>query len=58
MAKKDRVSVRDALRIGKGTERHHPGSFPIGPRKKPKALKDLVDSGDRLAKLQEALYAE
>lgn len=62
MAKKDRASVRDALRIGKGsaddTARHDPGSFPIGPRKKPKAQEELLDSGGKLAKLQEALYAE
>ncbi|RSN35167.1 phosphate--nucleotide phosphotransferase [Amycolatopsis sp. WAC 04169] len=58
MAKKDTVSVRDTLRIGKGVERHHPGSFPIGPTKKPKGLKDLADAGGRLAELQEALYAE
>ncbi|MFI9451428.1 PPK2 family polyphosphate kinase [Amycolatopsis sp. NPDC052450] len=58
MAKKDTVSVRDTLRIGKGTERHDPGSFPIGPHKKPKGLKDLADAGGKLANLQEALYAE
>ncbi|WP_414937600.1 PPK2 family polyphosphate kinase [Amycolatopsis sp. cmx-11-51] len=58
MAKKDHVSVRDALRIGKKTERHDPGSFPVGPHKKAKALGDLTASGDKLAKLQEALYAE
>ncbi len=59
MAKKDRVpSVREALRAGKGIEPHTPGSFPVGPAKKPKALKDLVDSGGKLAKLQEALFAE
>jgi PPK2 family polyphosphate:nucleotide phosphotransferase len=58
MAKKDRASVRDVLRVGKGGERHDPGAFPVGPHKKPKALKDLADSGGKLAKLQEALYAE
>jgi PPK2 family polyphosphate:nucleotide phosphotransferase len=59
MAKKDRPSsVRDTLRVGRDTEPCPAGAFPVGPHKKPKALKDLADSGGKLAKLQEALYAE
>ncbi|MEV7041843.1 PPK2 family polyphosphate kinase [Amycolatopsis sp. NPDC051061] len=57
MAKKDDGSrVRDALRVG--AELPDPGSAPVGPGKKPKALAKLGSAGERLSKLQEALYAE
>ncbi|RSD08623.1 PPK2 family polyphosphate kinase [Amycolatopsis eburnea] len=57
MAKKDTGSrVRDALRID--GELPDPGSTPVGPGKKPKALAKLGDAGERLSGLQEALYAE
>jgi PPK2 family polyphosphate:nucleotide phosphotransferase len=57
MAKKDDGSrVRDALRVT--GELPDPGSTPIGPGKKPKALAKLESEGERLSTLQEALYAE
>lgn len=57
MAKKDAGSrVRDALRVG--AELPDPGSAPVGPAKKPKALAKLDDAATRLSALQEALYAE
>lgn len=57
MAKKDAGSrVRDALRVR--AELPDPGSTPVGPGKKPKALEKLGSAGERLSKLQEALYAE
>ncbi|WP_103340417.1 PPK2 family polyphosphate kinase [Amycolatopsis sp. CA-126428] len=57
MAKKDDGSrVRDALRVG--DELPGPGSTPVGPGKKAKALAGLESAGERLSALQEALYAE
>ena len=57
MAKKDTGSrVRDALRVG--AELPAPGSTPVGPGKKPKAVAKLDDAAARLSALQEALYAE
>ncbi|WIX97776.1 polyphosphate kinase 2 family protein [Amycolatopsis mongoliensis] len=57
MAKKDKGSpVRDALRVG--AELPDPGSTPVGPGKKPKAVAKLDDAAARLSSLQEALYAE
>jgi len=57
MAKKDDGSrVRDALRVT--GELPDPGSAPVGPGKKPKALARLESAGERLSTLQEALYAE
>ncbi|WP_103350537.1 PPK2 family polyphosphate kinase [Amycolatopsis sp. CA-128772] len=57
MAKKDDGSrVRDALRV-RG-ELPDPGSAPVGPGKKAKALAGLDSAGARLSTLQEALYAE
>ncbi|MEQ0557662.1 PPK2 family polyphosphate kinase [Amycolatopsis sp. NEAU-NG30] len=57
MAKKDAGSrVRDALRID--GELPDPGSIPVGPGKKAKALAKLGDAADRLSALQEALFAE
>ncbi|MFJ7216777.1 PPK2 family polyphosphate kinase [Amycolatopsis sp. NPDC098790] len=57
MAKKDTGSrVRDALRVG--AELPDPGSTPVGPGKKPKALAKLEGAGERLSTLQESLYAE
>ncbi|GAB3142200.1 polyphosphate--nucleotide phosphotransferase [Amycolatopsis stemonae] len=58
MAKKETTGsrVRTALRVG--AELPDPGSAPIGPGKKPKALAKLDDAGARLSRLQEALYAE
>ncbi len=57
MAKKDDGSrVRNALRVG--AELPDPGSAPVGPGKKPKALAKLDSAGERLSALQEALYAE
>jgi PPK2 family polyphosphate:nucleotide phosphotransferase len=57
MVKKDTGSrVRDALRVG--AELPDPGSTPVGPGKKPKALAKLGSAGERLSTLQEALYAE
>jgi PPK2 family polyphosphate:nucleotide phosphotransferase len=57
MEKKDDGSrVRDALRVT--AELPDPGSAPVGPGKKPKALAKLGSAGERLSKLQEALYAE
>ncbi|WP_370961327.1 PPK2 family polyphosphate kinase [Amycolatopsis sp. cg9] len=57
MAKNDAGSrVRDALRID--GELPDPGSTPVGPGKKPKALAKLDGAGERLSGLQESLYAE
>ncbi|WP_410610560.1 PPK2 family polyphosphate kinase [Amycolatopsis sp. lyj-109] len=57
MAKKhDGSRVRDALRVG--GELPDPGSTPVGPGKKAKALEQLGSAGERLSALQEALYAE
>ncbi|MEU0792794.1 PPK2 family polyphosphate kinase [Amycolatopsis sp. NPDC005961] len=57
MAKKDEGSrVRDALRVG--AELPDPGSTPVGPGKKAKALAKFEGAGERLSGLQEALYAE
>jgi PPK2 family polyphosphate:nucleotide phosphotransferase len=57
MAKKDAGSrVRDALRVGAALP--DPGSAPVGPGKKTKALAKLGSAGERLSALQEALYAE
>ncbi|MGK3203718.1 PPK2 family polyphosphate kinase [Amycolatopsis sp. MEPSY49] len=56
MAKNDGSRVRDALRVG--AELPDPGSTPVGPGKKPKALAKLEGAGERLSALQEALYAE
>ncbi|MET9000841.1 PPK2 family polyphosphate kinase [Amycolatopsis sp. NPDC004169] len=57
MAKKDAGSrVRDALRAG--AQLPDPGSAPVGPGKKPKALAKLEGAGERLSALQESLYAE
>lgn len=57
MAKKDDGSrVRDALRVG--DELPDPGSAPVGPGKKAKALAGLESAGERLSALQEALFAE
>ncbi|MEV5713669.1 PPK2 family polyphosphate kinase [Amycolatopsis mediterranei] len=57
MAKNDDGSrVRDALRVG--GELPDPGSAPVGPGKKAKALAGLESAGERLSALQEALFAE
>ncbi|MEV4057572.1 PPK2 family polyphosphate kinase [Amycolatopsis sp. NPDC049688] len=57
MAKKhDGSRVRDALRVG--GELPDPGSAPVGPGKKAKALAGLDSAGERLSALQEALFAE
>ncbi|MEV6448210.1 PPK2 family polyphosphate kinase [Amycolatopsis sp. NPDC051716] len=57
MAKKDDGSrVRNALRVG--DELPDPGSAPVGPGKKAKALAGLESAGERLSALQEALFAE
>jgi PPK2 family polyphosphate:nucleotide phosphotransferase len=63
MAKKSQAkdSVRDALRVpagGKPGIPLKPDAIPIGPDSKAKAAKDLAATGERLAELQEALYAE
>jgi PPK2 family polyphosphate:nucleotide phosphotransferase len=52
-------SVRDALRA-RGAEAIGvaPDSVPIGPKSKAKAASHLTATGQRLAALQEALYAE
>jgi PPK2 family polyphosphate:nucleotide phosphotransferase len=51
--------VRDALRVCKGKKAlGEPGAFPVGPQSKSNAAKQLVGTGERLDKLQEALYAE
>jgi PPK2 family polyphosphate:nucleotide phosphotransferase len=58
--------VRDALRVRQGVEPTakpakvfgvKPGDFPVGPSSKSNAAKQLVSTGERLDKLQEALYA-
>ncbi|WP_329049426.1 polyphosphate kinase 2 family protein [Amycolatopsis sp. NBC_01488] len=54
--KDDRSRVRDVLRVG--AELPDPGSTPVGPGKKPKAVAKLDDAAARLSALQEALYAE
>ncbi|ADJ44481.1 hypothetical protein AMES_2658 [Amycolatopsis mediterranei S699] len=57
MAKNDDGSrVRNALRVG--DELPDPGSAPVGPGKKAKALDGLESAGERLSALQEALFAE
>ncbi|WP_033291633.1 PPK2 family polyphosphate kinase [Amycolatopsis jejuensis] len=57
MAKKANGNrVRDAFRAN--GELPHPASSPVGPEKKDKGGKKLVSAGERLAGLQEALYAE
>jgi len=56
MAKKEKLGVRDALRVT-GTL-PDPGSSPVGPGKKAKAQAELDSAGGRLSALQEALYAE
>src|SRR2546421_2584625 len=63
MAKKSQAkrSVRDALKVPGGRRSGiplEPGSIPIGPDSKAAAAKDLAATGERLAELQEALYAE
>jgi len=63
MAKKSQAkgSVRDALRVPAGAKPGiplEPDSIPIGPDSKAAAAKDLAATGERLAELQEALYAE
>jgi PPK2 family polyphosphate:nucleotide phosphotransferase len=57
--------VRDRLRLRQGLEPDagpaevfgDPGDFPVGPHSKSNAAKQLVRTGERLDKLQEALYA-
>ncbi|WP_020658063.1 PPK2 family polyphosphate kinase [Amycolatopsis benzoatilytica] len=58
MAKKQQNGnqVRDALRVN--GELPDPASSPVGPEKKEKGGKKLATAGERLASLQEALYAE
>jgi PPK2 family polyphosphate:nucleotide phosphotransferase len=61
---KDRV--RDTLRLRQGLEPDakpakalgRPGDIPTGPQSKSNAAKQLVGTGERLDKLQEALFAE
>ncbi|MBP2330820.1 PPK2 family polyphosphate:nucleotide phosphotransferase [Kibdelosporangium banguiense] len=53
--------VRDALRVRSGSKPSKvlgkPGDFPVGPTSKSNAAKQLVSTGEKLDKLQEALYA-
>jgi PPK2 family polyphosphate:nucleotide phosphotransferase len=54
--------VRDVLRVRRGAKPakvfgHKPGDQPIGPSSKSNAAKQLVNTGERLDKLQEALFA-
>ncbi|MET0133536.1 MAG: PPK2 family polyphosphate kinase [Kibdelosporangium sp.] len=54
--------VRNVLRVRKGTQPskvfgHKPGDQPVGPTSKSNAAKQLVTTGDRLHRLQEALFA-
>src|SRR6266487_3197512 len=58
--------VRDALRVRQGLDpgakptkvfNVRPGDFPVGPRSKSNAAKQLVSTGEKLDALQEALYA-
>ena len=51
-------SVRDKLRV-RGDKKFgvDPGDFPIGPTSKSNAAKQLVSTGEKLDRLQEALYA-
>jgi PPK2 family polyphosphate:nucleotide phosphotransferase len=63
MAKKSQAkgSVRDALTVPVGGTPGIPlesDSIPIGPDSKSAAAKDMAATGERLAELQEALYAE
>ena len=63
MAKKSQAkgSVRDALRVPprhRGPIPLEPDAMPVGPGSKAAAAKDLAATGERLAELQEALYAE
>jgi PPK2 family polyphosphate:nucleotide phosphotransferase len=61
MAKKPpaKRSVRDALKVSaRGGLSLEPDQIPIGPDSKAAAREDLASTGERLAALQEALYAE
>ncbi|EWC61648.1 UDP-galactose-lipid carrier transferase [Actinokineospora spheciospongiae] len=59
MAKKTVPSVRDALRVRPGSGLHlGPRDTPVGPATKAEAADLLAATGERLAVLQEALYAE
>jgi PPK2 family polyphosphate:nucleotide phosphotransferase len=53
--------VRDALRVRQGAKPAKilgkAGDFPVGPSSKSNAAKQLVSTGEKLDKLQEALYA-
>jgi PPK2 family polyphosphate:nucleotide phosphotransferase len=57
--------VRDTLRLRQGLDPDarpakafgKAGEFPVGPHSKSNAAKQLVSTGERLDKLQEALYA-
>jgi PPK2 family polyphosphate:nucleotide phosphotransferase len=53
--------VRDALRVRPGTKPSKilgkPGDFPVGPSSKSNAAKQLVSTGEKLDKLQEAFFA-
>ncbi|MEV4316975.1 polyphosphate kinase 2 family protein [Actinocrispum sp. NPDC049592] len=60
------AKVRDVLRVRPGVDPtakpakvfgHKPGDFPVGPESKSNAAKQLVSTGERLDKLQEALFA-
>ncbi|CAM3860572.1 polyphosphate kinase 2 family protein [Kibdelosporangium persicum] len=51
-------SVRDKLRVRGGRKfGAGPGDFPVGPTSKSNAAKQLVSTGEKLDRLQEALYA-
>ncbi|HEV2782205.1 MAG TPA: PPK2 family polyphosphate kinase [Actinophytocola sp.] len=56
MAKKR--SVRDALRLPASGTLLDPDARPVGPGSKAAAARDLAATGERLAALQEALFAE
>jgi PPK2 family polyphosphate:nucleotide phosphotransferase len=53
--------VRDALRVRPGSKPSKvlgkPGDFPVGPSSKSNAAKQLASTGEKLDKLQEALFA-
>jgi PPK2 family polyphosphate:nucleotide phosphotransferase len=53
--------VREALRVQPGSKPSKilgkPGDFPVGPSSKSNAAKQLVNTGEKLDKLQEALFA-
>ncbi len=52
-------SVRDALRVRPGHGVHlQPRDTPVGPTAKSEAAASLAETGERLATLQESLYAE